>query len=83
MVVNTTWWQAAPGEKMLHGANLSFDATHHELWGPLLNGLTIVIADKATVMDPARLSRLIREHTLQHVFVTTALFKPSRIFFPG
>lgn len=33
-----------------------------EIWGPLINGLTILVVPKATVQDPEKLVNLLEEY---------------------
>ncbi len=73
MVVNTNYWSNTPGEKLSHAANLSFDAASFEIWGALLNGLTLVGVDKDTVLQPEKFAALLRQEKVEHVFLTTAL----------
>ncbi|CBL45096.1 Non-ribosomal peptide synthetase modules and related proteins [gamma proteobacterium HdN1] len=73
MVVNTNYWENSPGEKLTHAASLSFDAASFEIWGALLNGLTLVGIDKDTVLQPEKFAQVLQQEKPEHVFVTTAL----------
>jgi amino acid adenylation domain-containing protein len=50
----------------------AFDASTYEIWTPLLNGGRIVVPPSD--VDAALVRRLVAEHGLTTVFVTTALF---------
>lgn len=73
MVFNTNYWVNQPGEKLSHAASLSFDAASFEIWGAMLNGLTLVGIDKDIVLQPEKFAALLRQEKVEHVFVTTAL----------
>ena len=59
--------------RVLQLAPLSFDGSTFEIWGPLLNGGTLVVHEEE-LPDPARLGRTIAEHGVTTAFLTTALF---------
>jgi amino acid adenylation domain-containing protein len=60
-----------PGERFLLHSSLLFDASTFELWVPLLNGATVVVADTGELS----LTQLVR--TIERYNVTTALFTTS------
>ncbi len=66
----------ALGERSVvaQASNASFDAATFEIWGALLNGGRLVMVDKETVIDPARLKKLLAAERIDTLFVTTALF---------
>jgi amino acid adenylation domain-containing protein len=66
--------QAVPGDRVTHASNVSFDVTTWEVWAPLLNGGTVVVVDRETVLSAPALARLLREERVTSVFLTTALF---------
>nr|BFE81257.1 hypothetical protein GCM10020093_038580 [Planobispora longispora] len=58
---------------MLMHSPHAFDASTYEIWVPLLTGGTVVVAPSGE-LDPVTLARLIAEHRLTALFITTALF---------
>jgi amino acid adenylation domain-containing protein len=52
--------RVGPEDVVLGATTLSFDPSVVEIFLPLLHGAQIVIADRETTLDPARLSELIR-----------------------
>ncbi|MEV7795784.1 amino acid adenylation domain-containing protein [Streptomyces sp. NPDC087512] len=67
-------WRNEGGQDrvLLHSAH-SFDGSTYELWIPLLSGKQVVVAP-AGEPDVEVLSRLIVDHRVTSVFLTTALF---------
>jgi acyl-coenzyme A synthetase/AMP-(fatty) acid ligase/acyl carrier protein len=55
-------------------SNASFDVATFEIWGALLNGSTLVVLDKETVLSPTELGRQLSNHQISVLFLTTALF---------
>ncbi|MCP5052429.1 MAG: AMP-binding protein, partial [bacterium] len=59
LVKNTNFIAAAPGNRLLLTGNIVFDITTFEIWYPLLNGLTLFLADQEVILDAERLGRYI------------------------
>ncbi|MCP3060169.1 amino acid adenylation domain-containing protein [Myxococcus sp. K38C18041901] len=74
LVSGSDYVQLGPDDRVGQAATIAFDASTFELWGALLNGATLVILDKDDVIDPAMLSRRLREERITALFLTTALF---------
>ena len=55
-------------------ANAAFDAATFEIWGPLLNGGSVVIVPREISLSPQRLADFIQERGVTTLFLTTALF---------
>lgn len=64
----------APGDRLLQLSNYAFDGSTFDIYGALLNGATLVLADQETVLDLDRLAKLIEDAGITVFFVTTALF---------
>lgn len=60
-------------ERFLQLAPLAFDASTFEIWGPLLNGGSLVMMPPGTPSLES-LVETIRQHRVTTIFVTTALF---------
>jgi amino acid adenylation domain-containing protein len=72
------WMQAAypltAGERVLHKTPVGFDVSGWEIWWPLGQGATIVLARPGEHQDPGRLVRSVVDHA-----VTTCHFVPSML----
>ena len=60
--------------RILQTGTLAFDASTFEIWGALLNGGSVHIADEGTLSEPWRLKEEIRRRRINTMFITTALF---------
>ncbi|MGA6168322.1 non-ribosomal peptide synthase/polyketide synthase [Amycolatopsis magusensis] len=60
--------------RVLMHASPAFDASTYELWVPLLNGGTVVLAPPGE-LDVDTLGRVIAEHRVDGAFVTAGLFR--------
>lgn len=66
-------WNAENQSKVLFHSHVAFDASTFELWVPLLNGGTIVIA-KEDSFNVDYLVKLIAKEKITSIFLTTMLF---------
>ncbi|MCP4213307.1 MAG: AMP-binding protein, partial [bacterium] len=51
LVKNTNFYSFKVGDKLLQSGALEFDASTFEIWGALLNGLSLYLYTKETIMD--------------------------------
>jgi amino acid adenylation domain-containing protein len=72
LVTGTDYLQLGPTDRVGHLSNVAFDAATFEVWGPLVNGGTVVGVDQAPTPDG--LAELVRSRRLTALFLTTALF---------
>ena len=73
LVRDQTFMPFGAGEIMLHAAPLAFDASTLEIWGALLTGGALVIADQAE-SDLDSLQALIARHGVTTAWLTAGLF---------
>ncbi|MCB1509648.1 MAG: amino acid adenylation domain-containing protein, partial [Hyphomicrobiaceae bacterium] len=73
LVRDTNYCTFATNDVFLVNAPISFDASTFEVWGPLLNGARAVVMP-AGEPSLAELGRVIREHGVTKIFLTTGLF---------
>jgi amino acid adenylation domain-containing protein len=62
------------GDRVLQAGPLAFDASTFEIWGPLLNGGEVCIADRDALLDPRQFADTLERYAITRLFVTTALF---------
>lgn len=61
-------------DKILHAASPVFDAATFEIWGALLNGLTLCIVSQEEVLDTNQLKAFINQYHVTIAWFTVALF---------
>ena len=74
LVINTNFVQIVQQDRVAHASNSSFDAATFEIWGALLNGATLVIVSRETLLSPSSLRREIVRSAITTMVLTTALF---------
>ncbi|GHF28259.1 non-ribosomal peptide synthase [Streptomyces mashuensis] len=62
-----------PGDGVLHGYGLSSDASTIEIWGALLTGACLVLADREELLSPAALEELFRTRGVTVAYLTTSV----------
>ena len=55
-------------------ATMSFDAATLEIWGPLLNGGTLVLYPESGIPDPQKLGSIITQYKVTTLWLTASLF---------
>jgi amino acid adenylation domain-containing protein len=63
-----------PGDRIAQVANSSFDAYTFEIWGALLNGGTVVVLERETILSPKNLAAALKELRITKAFLTVSLF---------
>jgi len=74
LVLNTNYIELTPQDRILQTGSLAFDASTFEIWGALLNGASICLPSQEVLLDTVELTRLIRNHRITTIFLTTGLF---------
>ncbi|MEU8581024.1 amino acid adenylation domain-containing protein [Streptomyces abikoensis] len=64
----------APGDGVLHAYGLSSDASTIEIWGALLTGACLVLADREELLSPTALEELFRARGVTVAYLTTSVF---------
>ncbi|MGW5687508.1 amino acid adenylation domain-containing protein [Nonomuraea sp. NPDC003754] len=77
LVRGTDYVRLGPDSVVAQLSNSSFDPLIFEVWGALLNGGRLVIADNETVLSPARLTALLRAEGVTTLALVTALFNST------
>lgn len=74
LVKNTNYVDFGCCKKMAHAASIAFDASTLEIWGALLNGLTIVIIPQSSLLDLAEFASLLNKNPVDIAWLTSSLF---------
>ncbi|KPV60901.1 tyrocidine synthase, partial [Paenibacillus sp. A3] len=74
LVKNTNYVEFREGDRILQTGALVFDATTFEVWGALLNGLTLHLVSNETILSPLALERELAENRIAILWLSVALF---------
>lgn len=74
LVLNAEYAPITPQDRLAQIANPAFDAMTFEVWAALLNGASIVVIDKETVLNPEVFSRKLHQERISVMFITASLF---------
>lgn len=72
-----------PQDRVAHGAAPEFDAATLEIWGALLNGAALHIADAQTMARPALYAAFLRREEITFAWLTAPLFHRMAEHDPG
>ncbi len=61
-------------DSILYTSSLVFDVSTFEIWGALLNGMTLYIVEKETILDPAAIGKELINNRISILHLTSALF---------
>ena len=73
-VCETNYAVIGPSDRVVQGANLSFDVAAIEIWSALLNGASLVHLERDVSLSPSALVHFLRERRISAYFMTTGLF---------
>ncbi|WP_143315168.1 non-ribosomal peptide synthetase [Clostridium sp. HBUAS56017] len=74
LVRNQDYMELDYNDKILQTGSIAFDASTFEIWGSLINGLTLYVAEKDLILNQKRLKEYLKENSISIMFMTTALF---------
>ncbi|WP_153031292.1 non-ribosomal peptide synthetase [Amycolatopsis sp. YIM 10] len=74
LVCGTNYLRLTPEDRVAQGSSCSFDPLTFELWGPLLNGGSVVVLAKEVMVDPDALAAELRRDGVTVMFMTTSAF---------
>ncbi|MGD2086832.1 MAG: amino acid adenylation domain-containing protein [Candidatus Aminicenantes bacterium] len=74
LVKNTNYITFETIDRLLKTGPLAFDASTFEIWGALLNGLTLYLVDKNTLLTPAALKQTTGKNGITIMWMTAPLF---------
>ncbi|MCP4221103.1 MAG: amino acid adenylation domain-containing protein, partial [bacterium] len=74
LVKNSGFVELEEKQKILQTGALEFDASTFEIWGALLNGLSLSMIDKDNILVPGKLGEIIRDRGITTLWLTAPLF---------
>ena len=74
LVRNAGAQELAPRDRLLQTGSLAFDASTLEIWCALLNGAALHVPAREALLEPGGIGRLLAEHGITAMFLTTGLF---------
>ena len=74
LVRNTNYADITVSDRLLGLSSFAFDGATFDIYGPLLNGGTLVVAPRALLLDAHKLAETISRQRITGFFITTALF---------
>jgi amino acid adenylation domain-containing protein len=74
LVKNTNFIEFKETHKLLQTGALEFDASTFEIWGALLNGLTLVLESKNNLLVPEILRKIINKNKITVMWMTSSYF---------
>ncbi|MCY9393850.1 AMP-binding protein, partial [Bacillus haynesii] len=74
VVRNTNYIDITEDDVILQLSNYSFDGSVFDIFGALLNGASLVLIEKETVLNTHELAGVIKKEQVSVMFITTALF---------
>ncbi|MCP5052204.1 MAG: amino acid adenylation domain-containing protein, partial [bacterium] len=74
LVNHTNYVAFKDGDRILQTGSLTFDASTFEIWGSLLNGMTLCLVSKERILDPGSLKWAITNYRVTTIWMTAPLF---------
>ncbi len=74
LVLNTNYLQVEPGDRFAFISSFMFDAATLEMWGPLLNGGTVVGFRQDALLSPAEFLSDVHQRKVNLLMLTASLF---------
>ena len=73
-LVKSTDFEINSSDCIAQTSNFLFDAATFEIWGALLNGASLILIDKNSILNAEALNACIKEKKISIMFLTTQLF---------
>ena len=74
LVKDASWIDLSDRDVILQTGALSFDASTFEIWGALLNGMTLCLVEDDVILDTQKLKDEISKHHVSIMWVSAPLF---------
>jgi amino acid adenylation domain-containing protein len=83
LVKDTNYIDWKEGDRLLPTGSVAFDITTFEIWGPLLNGVPLVLVDKPVILNGQIFEQVLHAHRVTHLHLIPQLFDQLVIEHPG
>lgn len=74
LVKNTNYIEFLEDDRILQTGSMAFDASTFEVWGALLNGITLYIESKDVILDSGNIDNYINKNSITIMWLTSPLF---------
>ncbi len=74
LVKNTNYIQFREGDRLLQTGAVEFDASTFEIWGSLLNGLSLYFVPKEEILAVEQVGEIIQKYDIGTMWLTSPLF---------
>ncbi len=74
LVKNTNYIEIKDHDRILQTGSIAFDASTFEIWGALLNGAALHLADKEMILNTTQLEQYLTNNRITILWLTSALF---------
>ncbi|MCP4149891.1 MAG: amino acid adenylation domain-containing protein, partial [bacterium] len=74
LVKDSDYIRLKKGDRLLLTGSMAFDITTFEMWGPLLNGLTLHMVDKEVMLDAEKLGSILSRNNIDILHLIPQLF---------
>lgn len=71
---NSNFVTVVPEDRILQISNYAFDGSIFDIFASLINGATLVLISKETILDMARLADVIQQQRISVFYIPTSLF---------
>lgn len=73
-LINTNYYPISTEDRLIQMSSYTFDASVFSIFGALLNGASLVIVPKKTVLEIPKFAALIQQQQITKAFIVTAIF---------
>ncbi|MDD2627297.1 MAG: amino acid adenylation domain-containing protein [Clostridia bacterium] len=82
LVKNTNYINILPEDKVLLSGTIAFDASVFELWSAILNGASLHVINKETLLNPESFEDYINNNNINVMLLTTSVFNKFAMYKP-
>ena len=74
LVRNVNYMDLTSEDRIMYTSAIVFDVSTFEIWGALLNGMTLYVVEKETILDASALGKELTKNNITILHLTSALF---------